>query len=96
LTPKEILADPAVNLLLIFLSKVALLVFGYRSFEHYLRGHAWTTSTLDTIFFAVAIWSQRIVVAEKSNPALFAAMCGIFVGTFIAAKLRKTTDKPLT
>jgi len=47
---------------------------------------------IDTTFFAVGIWSQRIIVAEKSNPALFAGMCGIFFGTFIAAKLRKTND----
>lgn len=70
-----------------------MIVFGYRSFEHYLKGNAWRTSLLDTGFFAASIWVQRIVIADKSNPALVSAMAGIFVGTFVAAKLRKT-DEP--
>lgn len=84
------------NLLLIFTSKVMMVVFGYRSFEHYLKGEAWRTSIIDTIFFGVAVWTQRMVVADKSDPAFFVAGFGVFIGTFIAAKLRKTTDRPLT
>ena len=77
------------NYILIFISKVILVVFGYRSFEHYLKGDAWRSAFIDTVFFAIAIWSQRIVVADKSNPAMVSAMAGIFVGTFVATKLRK-------
>ena len=84
------------NLFLIFTSKIIMIVCGYRSFEHYLRGDAWRTASIDALFFGVAIWTQRIVVADKSNPALFVAALGVFIGTFIAAKLRKPTDTPLT
>ena len=83
---------PLENYALIFLSKVVLVVFGLRSFEHYMKGNVWTTSITDTVFFVVAIWSQRIIVADKSNPALVSATAGIFVGTFIAAHLRKRNE----
>jgi putative effector of murein hydrolase len=81
------------NASLIFVSKVIMIVFGYRSFEHYLKGNAWRTSLIDTTFFGIGIWMQRIIIADKSNPALVSALAGIFVGTFVATKLRKTDDR---
>lgn len=86
-----LLSEKTVNCVLIFLSKVSIIVFGYRSLEKYLNGHAWTASLIDTVFFLVAVWSSRIIIADKSNPALACASAGIFVGTFIATKLRKIT-----
>lgn len=84
--------SPIQNYSMIFLTKVIMIVFGYRSFEHYLKGNAWRTSLIDTAFFAIGIWMQRIIIADKSNPALVSALAGIFVGTFVAAKLRETDD----
>jgi putative effector of murein hydrolase len=81
-----------VNYLIIFISKVVMIIFGYRSFEHYLKGNAWRTSLIDTTFFGIGIWMQRIIIADKSNPAMASAMAGIFVGTFIATKLRNPNE----
>jgi hypothetical protein len=62
------------NASLIFVSKVIMIVFGYRSFEHYLKGNAWRTSLIDTTFFGIGIWMQRImfgVITYENEPNPF-------------------------
>lgn len=88
---REFFLTEAENCSIIFISRALIIIFGYRSFEHYMSGNAWTTSIIDTAFFCIAIWMQRIIIADKSDPALVSAMAGVFVGTFIAAKLKTSS-----